>query len=85
MVEQEVEEKVRLLLLEADDATSEALVDEEGLLASDGVDSDDGVLKDVVSANDSEIENKKHTSVSTGSRLTGPPRLAEPSACSTAE
>jgi hypothetical protein len=41
---QEVQESVRFLLLEADDASTEDGVDIKSLLACCGVDSDDGVL-----------------------------------------
>ena len=44
VVEQEVEQVLGLLLLEADDAASEALVDVERLLLGHRMRSDDGVL-----------------------------------------
>ena len=44
MVEEEVEQVLGLLVLEADDALREALVDVQRLLARDGVDADDRVL-----------------------------------------
>ena len=44
MVEQELEQKIGLFLLEADDMSSESFVDEQGFLAGDGMDTNDGVL-----------------------------------------
>jgi hypothetical protein len=87
VVEEELEQILGLLILEPDDPARKTRVDVQCLLARDGVLAHDRVLRHHNSVHLPlwTWKKKEHTSVSTGSRRTGPPRLRENSACSTAE